>query len=432
MPLLAPIRPVIENDLCIACGACVAACPENVVVPAFNTVRGAPEVAIENPDACLDCPAPCGPVCPSIQVDFAALLAEPAPARDGRIQEVLVGYAPDHRDNGIASSGGVLRLLAAQAVAAGTPVLCLGPVAEQGGRTAFDARVITDLQALAEIPGSIYHAVSFAAAIPLLRTLERPCLLIAIPCHLEGLLAYITGHEPALRERIDLIAGIICGWMYSHHALDAFASYKQLAEPWQDARYRGDDKVGRLKVFARSGVHSWDRRNFSGLGEMLDYRASFSTDANRLRCRVCEDHLNVLADLAVGDAWLARMGDRKLSVIAVRSTRGASAIAGERAAGRLLVEPGTIADLVESQSRDLMYGETAGRLAAWLRRRGRPAPQFGYQPPAMQPAEGGSFAVEMLRRGVLRRGWYRSYRWLYALSRPALILRFLRRGSTTP
>src|SRR5690606_37960767 len=109
-----------------------------------------------------------------------------------------------------------------------------------------------------------------------------------------------------LSEKIALIAGIICGWMYSHHGIRAFSSYKNINQEIKDVRYRGEDKVGKLKIFTNDEVHTFDRRKFHSFKEILDYRASFSTDVNRLRCRLCQNHLNVTADIAVGDAWLAR------------------------------------------------------------------------------------------------------------------------------
>lgn len=431
MPAIAPIQAVLDHDLCIACGACVEVCPVSVVSPVFHPGRGAEEVAVTTPSACVDCAAPCGDVCPSIVTDFARLALEPdGVRRDGRVRSVLVAQAPGHCHNGVSSSGGVLRLLATAALEAGTPVLCL--VAESTGpaeRVRHEAGILRSLDELSRVPGSIYHSVSFTAAIPLLRALETPCLLIAIPCHLAGLLAYIDRYEPALRPKIGVTAGIICGWMYSHHALDAFAHFKGMSEPWTDAGYRGEDKVGRLKLIARSGVHSWSRREFGSLREMVDFRSSFATEANRLRCRVCEDHLNVLADISVGDAWLARTANSKSSVVVVRTQRGEALLAPHLASGRLLASEGSFGDLVESQSRDLIYATTASRLSAFLQDRGKSMPHFNYSDP-IAPAGLGLrqqflFGSEMLLRNLLRRRHYRIYRIGYMLTRMRMVLRFV-------
>lgn len=426
----APIQAIIDNDLCIACGACVEICPPKIVRPVFNELRATPEVMVAEPDACVACPGPCGTVCPSITTDFAALLGEPV-ARTGRVREVLVAQAPAHSADGTSSSGGVLRLLATEAVRSGTPVICLvaDPVEDGSGeRVRYGAAVLQSLEDVGRMPGSIYHATDFGRALSLLRELETPCLLIAIPCQLAGLLSYIDRSEPMLRDRIGIIAGIICGWMYSHHGLDAFASFKGLAEPWRDAGYRGEDKVGKLKLIMRSGTDRWDRREFSRVGDMIDFRSSFSTEMNRLRCRLCEDHLNVLADISVGDAWLARTTAEKTSVVAVRSAAGAELIDRHVRAGRLLTAPGSFADLVESQSRDLVYGVTAGRLAAWRRGQGLPSPDFRYvdTPPTVQLtlAERWRFRIETMLRGWIRHGWYRSYRAAYVVTHLRMTLRF--------
>lgn len=437
MPTPAPIQTIVDNDLCIACGACVEICPPKIVQPAFNGQRGAPEVIVADPDACVDCPGPCGTVCPSIEIDFTALTGKPLP-RDGRVREVLVGHAPAHCADGTSSSGGVLRLLATEAVRAGTPVICLvadipvaGDDASDGtaDRVRYDAGVLRSLDDLARVPGSVYHATGFVRALSLLRELEKPCLLIAIPCQLAGLLSYIERSEPDLRGRIGVIAGIICGWMYTHHGLDAFSTFKGLPEPWRDAGYRGEDKVGKLKLIMRSGTGRWDRREFSSVGDMIDFRSSFSTEMNRQRCRLCEDHLNVLADISVGDAWLARTTAEKASIIVVRSEAGANLVAQHVHAGRLRTAPGSFADLVESQSRDLVYGLTAARLGAWRRSRKLPVPDFRYadrpQVPQLSAGDCWRFRVETVLRAWIRRRWYRSYRAAYVLTHLRMTLRFM-------
>lgn len=416
-PVFAPrIQGVIDHDMCIACGACVAACPPGAIEPTFDETRGAHEVRISDPGSCGQCAAPCEAVCPSLDVDLTALLrASTSPIeRQGPICSTWIGYSREHRDDGVSSSGGILRAFVHDSLSRGRPVICLSEM--EGDYKASTLNAVTDL---ARVPGSIYHSISFADAIPLLRELPRPCLLVAIPCHLEGIQKYISEVEPQLEDVIEARIGLVCGWMYTRHSLSAFAAYKNIDESILDARYRGQGEVGLLALRTTNGTHTFDRRSFSSRSERIDYQASFSRYANRLRCRVCEDHTNALADIAVGDAWLERKQGQKSSIVVVRTAVGEAELALLRRSSALELEPARPSDLVESQSENFVYGIEAKRLGAYLRARDISTPIFTYdttsQPTAPSTLRKLQFTTELYLRRQLRRKRYGWFRWLYSI-----------------
>lgn len=416
------IAAVVTNDLCIACGACVAVCPAGVVKPEYNVYRAAHEVRIHDLQPCQSCNAqPCDTVCPSIRVDLPDLgrrslhLAEKLMTRQGPVEAVFLGYSQPHRDNGVSSSGGIVRLLIQTALVDSIPVICL--IKKQAG---YGPAILRSVDELEQVPGSIYHGVGFSEAIPLLRSLDQPCFLVSTPCQLEGIIKYALDHEPALLGKIALKIGLICGWMYTDHSLRAFTSYKGIQEEWTDAAYRGEDKVGLLKVRTTSQEHKFHRRIFSSKAERLDYQASFSSGANRLRCRLCQNHLNVLCDVAVGDAWLARKHEQKLSIIVARTQAGLLRLRSLEKAGLLQLEDSGSADIIESQSKDLVEGQTARRFSNHLRFTGMSTPEFVYaetsqQEPPQTLAERVEYSAERLLRLLLRNGKYRLFRSAYLL-----------------
>lgn len=416
------IAAVVSNDLCIACGACVAVCPAGIVKPEYNAYRAAHEVRIHDLQPCQSCRTqPCDTVCPSIRVDLPDLghrslnLDEKLMTRQGPVEAVFLGYSQPHRDNGVSSSGGIVRLLIQTALADSIPVICL--IKKETG---YGPAILHSVEELEKVPGSIYHGVGFSDAIPLLRSLDQPCILVSTPCQLEGIVKYALDHEPALLSRITLKVGLICGWMYSDHSLRAFTSYKGIQEEWTDAAYRGEDKVGLLKVRTSSEEHKYHRRVFINKAERLDYQASFSSGANRLRCRLCQDHLNVLCDIAVGDAWLARKHEQKLSIIVARTQAGLTRLRSLEAAGLLHLEDSGIEDIIESQSDDLVEGRTARRISSHLESSGVSTPQFVYAEAARQQtpqtlAERVDFSSEILLRRLLRSENYRLFRSAYLL-----------------
>ena len=416
------ILDVVAADLCIACGACVHACPPSVIESIYNETRGAFEVHIRDQSACVSCSAPCEQVCPSVEVDFSKLgigsKMDGGPvSREGSIRETWLGYSPDFQHNGVSSSGGFIRGVIRHSLDHSLPVVCLCADGND-----YAPRLLHSTKDLTLVPGSIYHGVSFVKLIDVLHEANEPVLLIATPCQLEGLYKYIKIVEPVLAEKIAIVVGLICGWMYSNHALHAFASFKKISSPVLNAHYRGEDKVGRLKLYTETETFSYDRRRFDTKREYYDFRACFSSMLNRLRCRLCENHVNVLADIAVGDAWLKRRSDEKLSIIVVRSPTGSDLMARMQEAEEVKLIPAEPADLNESQSDNLVYGYVARQLNRFVAHKGIAVPRFYFaEPHTPMPYEG--LLVRMLYhfeyglRKLVRQGRYRLFRkgyWFYA------------------
>ncbi len=411
------IAKVVQDDMCIACGACIYACPEKIVEPTYSEIRGAHEVKITEVNKCADCSAPCDRVCPSIEVNFTKLLNKNqnntiAIERSGNIESIYLGYSPEHRFNGVSSSGGIIRSFINNSVKIGQPVICLGTAGEN-----YEPIIVERLADLEKIPGSIYHGVSFIKCIELLKNIQKSCLLIATPCQLEGIYKYIQEIEPNLRNKIGLTVGLICGWMYSDHALKAFSNYKNIQGKIVDAGYRGEDKVGLLKIKTDHQEYSYNRRQFNTIQEFIDYQASFSSGMNRLRCRVCENHLNILADLAVGDAWLERKQDEKLSIIVTRTITGDRALSALISQDNLVLEQGLYLDIEESQSPNLVYSYVARKMSSFLQKIDIITPQFIFSDSDHKiPLNFNNFwefKFEMLIRKIIRSSQYKLYRKLY-------------------
>jgi coenzyme F420-reducing hydrogenase beta subunit len=428
------INRVIEGDQCIACGACLSACPYDNVRTTFNELRGVFEAEIIAPEGCDSCDAPCDRVCPSITIDFVKAKAAinrcsrdtSNPLRDGWVRSTYLGWAPEFRDDGTSSSGGVLRAMVANSLGSGRPVICL---ALDPDDKKLKPRLLTGLESMDHVPGSIYHSTSFAGAIDLIRNAEKPVMLVAIPCQLAGILQYISNCEEGLAKNIEVVVGLICGWMYSHHSLSAFAQYKNISEPIVDARYRGGGRVGKLKLITEGKELSFERRDFKTLQAFIDYKSSFSTDFNRLRCRGCEDHINLLADVVVGDAWLKRTTTRKISVITTRTDIGENLIHELENSGQINMEPSSFNDLIESQSNNLVFGTVAKKINQQLKENGKIAPCYTFNDSSdlvlVSFMDRLRFKVESIFRGIVRRRYFRLYRILYIARHPFMVLYFL-------
>lgn len=243
---------------------------------------------------------------------------------------------------------------------------------------------------------------------------------------------FIQRRQPALLGRISLAVGLVCGWSFSEHGPRSFLDNKGLGGEVGEISYRGDGKVGSLRFRDRGGtVRSFSRREFHSFAEKLDYRSSFSRIMHRARCRICRDHINLCADVAVGDAWLKRRREEKVSLVVSRTARGEGFLRRASESGHIRLIEGREEDIIESQSRDLVYGHTARNRAGYLEGKGSPVTRFvfsgeeGHNPPVASPTPV-KWGVESFLAGAARRGFYRTYRLLFALLEPGMLWSELR------
>ena len=417
------LRRVIDNDLCIGCGACAAA---------------EPEIRLElEPRKLMYEPTSAGgelaaAVCPAVRVDYAGLQAGLFPGRApgplGVVERISLAQSVDRDRNLRASSGGLIKELLRALLARDEVDGAIALAHVEGLR--YEPRLITEVEEVDRLPGSMYQSVSFARAIELLEAHRGRYVLVAIPCQLEGIYSYARRCNPELVERIYTTIGLICGWTYTHHALRAICAYKGLdADAIEDVSFRGGGPVGPLRLELASGSTEINRRRDP------DYVVAFDRSFNVPRCHLCVNHLNVLAETVVGDAWLASTarGASGVSIVISRTARAAGWMAELAAAGRIREAAAGEAEIVESQGRNFTYGDNAYALARELRAAGRYCPDLGGPNRDHARLEPPRRARAFLRRiaaarALQKQGRYRRLWWRKALrDTPRYAYRFLRK-----
>ncbi len=401
------LSPVIDNDLCIGCGACVAADPS-------ISLRLHPVKLIFEPDHPGNEMA--ASVCPAISVDYAGLQAKrfpgSVPGRFGVVESVTLAQSVDYDRNLQASSGGIIKelLTAYLAMDDVDGVIALGHVSG----LEFEPRLIRLADEVDQLPGSIYHNLPKHRVLELLRRHEGRYVLVAIPCELEGILSYVSKVEPALADRIHTTVGLLCGWQYSHHALRAICEFKGIDfDAIADVGYRGGGPVGKLQITTADGsVTKVNRRvDFS-------YQVAFDRHFNTPRCHLCVNHANFLADVVVGDAWLpstvaTRTG---ISLVIARTAATDRLLRDLAASGRIVLTDVSTAEIEESQTHRATFGDFAYAYADYRRQIGRFTPDLhGPNFDAHEPvpaSETAFFHRELERKLELQRaGRYRFLRW---------------------
>ena len=398
---------VISSGMCIGCGACEMA-DSSVKVTLHPTRKIYQPETPGGPEAAA--------VCPAVKVDYEGLQSwlfsgsEPGPY--GVVHSVHLSQSTNTDRNMAASSGGLIKEVLRSLLRSGEidGVIALDHV----DGISFAARLVTHEDDVDTLPGSIYHNLVQTSALELLRDTPGRLAMVAIPCQLEGMWQWVQRHAPELREKVVLTIGLLCGWQYSHHSIDAMGQYLGY-DPAEiaDISYRGGGPVGKLTVTTNDGqTYTASRRVDFG------YQVAFDRHFNTNRCHVCINHSNFLADLVVGDAWLPSTVFTKTGIsLVICRTQEARRIHDQLVTdGRCVsIEVGT-EEIRESQTDRVVFGEFAYAYADHLRSIGMHTPElhgpnesFGERKPRRQVA---SFHRELVRKqALMASGRYRYLKW---------------------
>ena len=373
MNVTSDLSGVISSGMCIGCGACEMA--DGSVRVELN-----PRSLVYEPTSAGSAAA--ASVCPAVSVDYAGLqgwlFAGEKPGPYGVVRSVHLAQSTHLERNMRASSGGLIKEVLRSLLASGDidGVIALDHV----DGIEFAARLVTDPDDVDNLPGSIYHNLHQLPALQLLRDTPGRLAVVAIPCQLEGLWSWVQKFEPQLRAKVVLTVGLLCGWQYSHHSIEAMGEYLGYdTGDIADISYRGGGPVGKLTVTTRGGA------NFSASRRVdFGYQVAFDRHFNTTRCHVCVNHGNFLADLVVGDAWLPSTVFTKtgISLVVCRTPFAEEVLGRLVSSGACVSVEVTDEEIRESQTDRVVFGEFAYAYADYLRSLG------GHVPDLRGPNEG--------------------------------------------
>lgn len=422
-PPVKDLAAVLETGMCIGCGACVAVDQRlELVFDERNQIWQPSGVGGEDAAG----------VCPAVQVDFddlqSRLFPGQTPTGHGVVEEVYLAQSTNLERNLAASSGGLIKELIRELLEEPgvDGVIALTHIA--GLR--YEPRLVTELDAVDRLPGSIYHHVPFDNALKLLRDgVGKRYVLVAIPCQLEGIFTYIFKHEPVLAERIHTTIGLLCGWLYNYHSLRALAQYKGIEfDDVLGVTYRGGGPVGKLRLKTTKGEKAVSRR------VDFDYQVAFDRTFNTPRCHVCINHSNFLADVVVGDAWLPSTVTTRTGISLVICRKRGTRDLVERLVQKkkAVATKVTVEEITESQTHRVVFGDFAYAYADFLKETGEHCPEMtGPNRSAANLANRSQverFHRELLRKLELQRGRRYGFLWWRkaTLESPRLASRYVR------
>jgi coenzyme F420 hydrogenase subunit beta len=382
---LRSLSQIINDGLCHRCGSCVGICPTQVLGindDAYPTVL--------NLSACTDCDL-CVKVCPGDEFNYkeahqTIFNCEPdLTDTHGKFNSSILAYATDIEVRSGSTSGGLITALLIDMLKSGEIDGAVSIVSDE--TTLWKGRPII-ARSEAELKNAMKSKYAISPTNQVfseIRQIPGRYAFVGLPCQIHGL-AKATELDKNIRERIVLSIALFCHAAIDHEAFRVIWDTLPI-----DKRNRATGFVSRLEKHPGSPNLILDNGSHYPIyfGNHRGYRPTSIEMINILyrlytpeRCLTCFDALGELADISVGDPWLAPPTDDidfhdGWSFALIRTERGQQALAN--ATNRNSLHTHQLSTAEAKPCNALMATEKrwrAYRILETRRRQGKPIPEY--------------------------------------------------------
>lgn len=353
---------VVENDLCIGCGLCAAACPRQKLAIELNTLGI--YVAVDDGSACAKGCNLCLRLCPfSEQAEdedmlgrglFSGVTGMRRTKETGYYLASFAGYSnvDDHRANG--SSGGLATwaldtLLEERLV---DHVVCVGP--EFDPDRLFDFKICDTPEEVRQCSRSCYYPVEASRIIRHILRHEGRYAVIGLPCLTKAIRLGMR-ILPKLRRRVVYLFGLVCGQTKSRFFAETISaigggdpkSLKRITFRVKTPDRSAADYALRFMSQAHCGLPTEGLVHWSEGMKPYWMRRYFTPNS----CNWCDDVFAELADVSFMDAWLPEYSGnyRGHSIVLIRDQRILDLFVAAAGEGKLFLKTLDIQRVISSQ-----------------------------------------------------------------------------------
>jgi len=326
------IELVVENDLCIGCGMCVSQCNSNALEMTWND-KGFLVASTKNT---CDCNGACLNVCPfnpfpkeevRTENEIAELFLDSATdhhQKIGKFNNIYAGYSKEFRLS--SSSGGLGTYISTELLAQkiADHIFSITESSEPG--IFYQYSVSSNIEDLLNASKTRYFPVTMATVFSEINNLHGTVAVVGVGCFIKAIrLAQYS--DPKLKEKIPFLIGIICGGVKSTFFTEYLGSKLEVEiKNIQKPQFRKKDISSSANDYSFSCTDENEEEKSIKMRTVGDLWGTglFKNNA----CDFCDDVTTELADISLGDAWLAPFDKdgKGTNVIVTRSALAESLI----------------------------------------------------------------------------------------------------------
>ena len=353
-----------KNKLCAGCGACISLCPVNALELKLDNKMGVYFPKLHE-RKCIECSI-CYRICPI--VSFINERVEKKALRYvdmliGSYINCYVGHAKDYEIRYNASSGGIVTQLLVYALESGIIDGAIVTRMKKDNPLKPEPFIARTKEELMEATGSKYCPVPVNLPLRYILKTERneKFAVVGLPCQIRAI-KNAEDFNRKLREKIVFHVGLFCSHVPSFLATEIFLQRLGIRkEDVAELKYRGEGWPGFMKILLKTG------KTYK-VAEPLYWRFLGLDFFIPRSCLLCNDALNELADISVGDAWLPEFSSDKLgtSIIIARNLVGKNIIENAEKSDKIKITEISYKKVIQSQLATIYFKKINLRARAKL------------------------------------------------------------------
>ena len=371
------IAEVVLDGLCTGCGTCAGVCPTDTIVMRVSNGLYSPEIEeakCTRCRLCLEC-------CPGYSVDFRKLNSkffgkQPEDLFLGNYLKCHVGHSNDEEIRYNSSSGGLVTQLLVFALERGLIDGAL--VTRMRKNNPLEPRpfIARTREEIISASKSKYCPAATNEALRCVLKEDGRFAVVGLPCHIHGI-RKAEENMKALKDRIVLHVGLMCSHTVSFSGTEFLLKKLGMSrERIAEIAYRGQGWPGSMLIKLRNHSHL----SVPYVGRWNAYWPVFSCFFfTPMRCLMCPDETNELADISFGDAWLPESKNERNgeSIVVTRTGKGEEILSLAYSSGAISLWPVKGEKVKRSQAEPLKFkkDDITIRLAM-IESSGRKIPDF--------------------------------------------------------